>query len=765
MRKAAAMAGTRPVRLIGALIGLIALGAFTVPGPAPAGVLQKPPEPVIGPERPVSYPVFGTPQPLPGGVAIASGGGVHLVVMDGVRAVRVGANATLIDPSPLPVSEDGVAPDVAFDGENFLVVWHTSEAAGSNVRARRVGPDGHVLDAVDIVVSPNVAYETKVSFDGENFLVVWQGPGGLHRALVSPDGTVVDPSRPLVSDLFGSSIDIAFNGSHHLLVWAHGDPGNSDTRDVYGTLVTTDGTALQPGGVPISATPTVEELPSVAALGSTFLVAWADSRSLHAPDIFGARVDGDGTVLDPDGFPITMYSDFDTAPDVASDGSNFMVAWNGRLARVAPSGAVLDDPGTFLPNYYQDTVLTFDGQMYFAVNGAAGTRITTEAVLLDPSGVEVFVAASSQTTLDTASDGTNTFVVWTDDRRDAGGLYGARVGPDGQVLDGTGIRISEPSDVSNASVGFDGTTYLAVWSEERASGGSDPVFLIMAARVSREGVVLDQFEVSRREGGFYDNVVPPRVASGGGLNLVTWIWLRYDYQLRYHVPTLHAARVGPDGAVLDPSSILLAEQVNESFDVARGEDGFLVVWTDRQEQFVSGTIVTDAGALPDPDGFVVSDRPETNLDPRVAWNGQTHLVVWANVAAWNDPDTWNVYGARVDGSGAVLDPDGIPIATGPGAQDTPTIAANGPFLVIWVDRRRLGGERGGDLRAARVDPDGSLAHPDGFTVVAEGDGYLGAVPALGPASSAGEFSVTYERFVAEQPFGSTRAFVRTVSPK
>jgi hypothetical protein len=697
-------------------------------------------------------------------VAVASGGGVHLVVMNGVRAVRVGAGATLIDPSPIPVSEGGSAPDVAFDGENFLVVWQAAGTPGSGVRARRIGPDGHVLDAVDIVVSPDAAYEPKLSFDGENFLVVWEALGdGIHRAVVSPDGTVIGPARQLVPGSL-TTADVAFNGIHHLVVWRHADVDDYDSRDVYGTLVTTDGTALQPGGVAISARPTVEELPSVAAVGTTFLVAWSDGRTPFQQTIHAARVDGSGTVLDPAGFPVTSYSESATVPDLASDGTNFMVALRGRVARVAPSGAVLDDPGTFLPISYEDTVLTFDGQTYFAVNGAAGMRITTEALLLDPAGFEIFVAASSQTGLDTASDGTNTFVAWTDNRRDAAGLYGARVGPEGQVLDGTGIQISEPAAVSNGSVDFDGTSYLVVWSEERASDPSERIHLIMAARVSREGVLLDRFEVSRLDGSIYDDVVPPRVASGGGLSLVTWIWLRYDFELRDWVPTLHAARVGPDGTVLDPSSILLAERPSDEFDVARSEDGFLVVWGEAPQRFIRGTIVTSAGTLPDPDGFVVTDRAGHNRSPRVAWNGGSHLVVWANMSSLI-PDAWNVFGARVDGAGTVLDPDGVLVATGPGDQDTPTIAANGPFFVTWIDRRRLGGENGGGLRATRVDRDGSVAHPDGFTVVAEGDGYLGAVPALSPAPSAGQFSVTYERFVAEQPFGSIRAFTRTVSPK
>src|SRR5687768_17486194 len=88
--------------------GLILLAALLVPHPASA---QSAPaaEPIIGPERPVSYPVPGTPQ-VGNAPAVAYGASIHLVVWQDGKAARVDQAGTVLDPSPIHLPFASFAP-------------------------------------------------------------------------------------------------------------------------------------------------------------------------------------------------------------------------------------------------------------------------------------------------------------------------------------------------------------------------------------------------------------------------------------------------------------------------------------------------------------------------------------------------------------------------------------------------------------------------------------------------------------------------------
>jgi len=84
--------------------------------------------------------------------------------------------------------------------------------------------------------------------------------------------------------------------------------------------------------------------------------------------------------------------------------------------------------------------------------------------------------------------------------------------------------------------------------------------------------------------------------------------------------------------------------------------------------------------------------------------------------------------------------------------------------VTWVDRRR-GIASVNDLYATRIDADGTVGHPEGFavaTAISNDDASGNPVTA---APGLGNFSVGYERFVADDPYWSSRTFIRHVTPK
>src|SRR5205814_60444 len=113
---------------------------------------------------------------------------------------------------------------------------------------------------------------------------------------------------------------LAWNGSEYLIVWE--EDRAADPNDVFATRVTPTGEVLDPEGLPLATTPAVPWRPAVAWSGSEFLVAWEDSRDLAAsgPNIYASRVTSDGQALDPGGIPISTAQGEQGASAVTSNG-------------------------------------------------------------------------------------------------------------------------------------------------------------------------------------------------------------------------------------------------------------------------------------------------------------------------------------------------------------------------------------------------------------------------------------------------------------
>ncbi|MFO8013824.1 MAG: hypothetical protein R6X20_11035 [Phycisphaerae bacterium] len=170
---------------------------------------------------------------------------------------------------------------------------------------------------------------------------------------------------------------------------------------------------------------------------------------------------------------------------------------------------------------------------------------------------------------------------------------------------------------------FGDGVYLVVWREGwHGEGGRAR---LPAARVRPDGTVLDAegIAVAPRAAGVQER---PRVAFGGGAFLVVWQELRdgkaYD---------VLGARISPAGKVLDADPILVAAGPgNQALpDVASDGDGFLVVWQGvvREEDvptYYSFARPVSADAEPGE-----ARRLGTYPRPMVAWNGEAYLVVVA----------------------------------------------------------------------------------------------------------------------------------------
>ena len=620
--------------------------------------------------------------------AIAAGSGPALAVWVDARgadadiyACRISETGPL-DPDGIPVClADGTqrAPGVAFDGTNWLVVWHDYRNGSTpDIYAARVSQSGAVLDPADIPVSVAAGDQRypRVVFTGANFIVVWhdyryRDTADIYAARVSPSGSVLDPLGIAVSGAPGNQLypDIAFDGVNALVAWQDRRSGSS--YDIYAARISPTGNVLDPLGLAISRAGASQRLPGIAFDGSNYLIAWQDNRNSDSSDIYATRVNPSGNVLDPNGIQISLAPDSQTAPAVAFSGSDYLVTWQDR--RDGDSG-----------NVYC-------------------CRVTPQAGVLDPSGIPVSLGSSLQAAPTLTRLGADWFCVWQDGQ-DPGltRSRGTGISSGGQVVTPGGwpLLVRTNEQVKPAIAG-NGSTALAVWQDNR------PGPAVYGLRLGPDALPLDS--IALRIGRTDSSCASPTVAVASDIFLVAW------QDRRSANWDIYAARVSVSGSLLDTSGIAvcLANGDQQTPRIAAGRDGCLIAWTDARDgggARIYGARVDSSGTVLDPGGIVLAAGAYDHHAPAVAWNDGCYLVVWSD---WRSGSWYNVYGTRVDAAGNVLDPLGIPIANRGCYQEQPAVClSDSNWLVTWEDGR-------GPVPAihgARVSRDGTVLDPDGFPV-------------------------------------------------
>ncbi|MCX5801250.1 MAG: T9SS type A sorting domain-containing protein [Candidatus Eisenbacteria bacterium] len=493
-----------------------------------------------------------------------------------VYGVRVSAGGSVLDTADIAISTaamDQLYPAIAFDGTNYLVVWMDDRSRTSwDSYGARVSTDGSVLDpgGIAVATSPGDQFSPAIAFDGTNFLVVWHdyrsGSRDIYGTRMSAGGSVLDAAGIAISTAANNQFypAIASDGTDFLVVW---EDNRGRSYDIYGARVSGGGSVLDPGGIAISTGARTERGPAVAFDGTSYLVVWHDYRSGTYSDIYGARVGTDGSVLDPGGIAISTATNYQFNPAVAFDGTNCLVVWEDWRnyysgwddpvypdiygARVSVDGSVLDPGGIAISTGAYEKwcpAIAFDGTNYLVVwednrssgySDIYGARVGMDGSVLDPDGIAISTAAHIQYLPAVASDGTDYLVVW-DDRRNVTesypfhDIYGARVSAGGSVLDTAGIGIATgTNDQRRPAIAFDETNYLVVWEDYYSGSGSG--YEIYGARVLPAGTVLDPagFAISA---GAYDQL-RPALASGTSSGMMI------SYQSFTPAPTYGSYRI------------------------------------------------------------------------------------------------------------------------------------------------------------------------------------------------------------------------------
>jgi hypothetical protein len=341
---------------------------------------------------------------------VAAAGGTFLVSWydstpnpDVVQAARV--PATGAPGSVFQVHADGQLPQVASNGTDYAVVHRSSTAGTWNCRATRVTGAGATGASVDLAASTTL-HECNGGFgvtgkDGGYYAVWYQQDTITHvrgARLTAALGVTDAGGKPLTVRKGGPiqyMPSVAFNGSHYLVVWS--DYRNQDTTqwDVYGIRVARDGTLLDEAPFPISVAASHQQEPSVAAVGSEFLVTWYDHRDNYAR-IYGTRVTSAGARLDGDGVALTPAdSQYRYRPVLASNGTEYAVSYQynseirglrisreGGLAAVGQETTVIPQPDVYGGPYGY----CYASMNYWGLSASSSGWIATASVQIDPYG-------------------------------------------------------------------------------------------------------------------------------------------------------------------------------------------------------------------------------------------------------------------------------------------------------------------------------------------------------------------------------------------
>ena len=320
----------------------------------------------------------------------------------GVRLTQTGS---VLDALPIPICTapgNQAQPAVAANGAEYLVAWadwrnSPTNTLHSDIYGTLISSDGVVQapQGIPICTATNDQNLPAVTALGTNFMVVWQDMRRSSMTItqidimgtrVSANGDVLDPTGIPVCLVSGShtASAIAANGTQALAVWTDAHY-NSTSTHIYGARLSADGTLLDTNDLAICTAPTLQASAAVASSGEGYLVVWADSRngSAYAPDIYGTFVDNDGLVSPTNGFPIRLAPGPQTAPAVAFDGSEYVVAWQeprgGSTSSYYIAGTRVGLDGTVPPGL----LLSVDASPYDNLTPVAATAANGQFLVLN----------------------------------------------------------------------------------------------------------------------------------------------------------------------------------------------------------------------------------------------------------------------------------------------------------------------------------------------------------------------------------------------
>ncbi len=255
-----------------------------------------------------------------------------------------------------------IGPDVTLDSlslaagtQNYLVVWrdltngpNTAGISGSIVSGTGVASQAFAISDALGVPQIGIVQRTRVAFDGANFLVVWHDRRlvnpGVRGRFVSPQGTLI--GTDFLIGATSPSVDsvdaqVVFSGTKYLVAW---QVNAASAAQISYARVTTGGTATPPGTIPATPGHAVSqklELLVAGAIGTDeALIAYQDIGATPAAT-FGARIASNNSIVNvPNGSQMFTNDSSPTGAGVPVGGAFLPVSQQYML--LASVGAQTD---------------------------------------------------------------------------------------------------------------------------------------------------------------------------------------------------------------------------------------------------------------------------------------------------------------------------------------------------------------------------------------------------------------------------------------
>jgi hypothetical protein len=397
-----------------------------------------------------------------GRIAVASNGNTFAAVIPRDREPRI----VVFDRDGHVTSESvlgdyGLSASIASDGSRYLAVAACASAGLCGpVYARMVEPDGTL--GAPVTLDPPFPQDPSAVWSGDDWVISYVRETLTTRPTMQllhldPEGRTITKRSEVPS---GAASSLALVDGDVVAAWV----GNDEIFDT-----------IYLDGAPAAVTATRQQLLTAASSNEQTLVVWQEIGNMRTTVHAGVRAN-DGTwrerelVLTPK--PECCYEATFSAI-AASNGSEFLLIISGptgtnarRLdANLVQIGDLIDLTATPVGQ------VLWNGDDYLLINSGshAITRLSASGVMSEP----VPVPLVGQSAIFATDASGNLYATWipyelVDHQIVPIGVAGIRLGRNLQPLDPAPVMLAVDRRVDNATVGWDGTRFVVIWTADTA---------------------------------------------------------------------------------------------------------------------------------------------------------------------------------------------------------------------------------------------------------------------------------------------------------